>query len=126
LIPEIKVREIDIPDTHKIVIYRVLQEALHNAAKHSEATAVHLNLGCDADWIVLDIVDNGRGFDVEKTLSREDPLSGFGLVSMIERAEIVGGTLAIDSASGKGTRIRMNLPREPYASQARAVQTGPP
>jgi len=115
LIPEIKVRERDIPDTHKIVIYRVLQESLHNAAKHSEATEVHFSLKCDADWIVLDIADNGRGFDVEKTLSREDPLSGFGMVGMIERAEIVGGSLSIDSAAGKGTHIRMNLPRKPYA-----------
>ena len=115
LIPEIKVRENDIPDTHKIVIYRVLQESLHNAAKHSEAAEVYLSLKCDTDWIVLDIADNGRGFDVEKALSREDPLSGFGLVGMIERAEIVGGSLRIDAASGKGTHIRMNLPREPYA-----------
>ena len=115
LIPKIRVRENDIPDTHKIVIYRVLQESLHNAAKHSEATEVRLSLKCDADWIALDIADNGRGFDVEKTLSREDPLSGFGLVGMIERAEIVGGSLTIDSASGKGTHIRMNLPRKPYA-----------
>jgi PAS domain S-box-containing protein len=115
LTPQIEIREEDVPDTLKIVIYRVLQESLHNAARHSEATEIGISLKSDADWIALEVVDNGCGFDVRKILRREDPLSGFGLASMIERAEIVGGSLTIDSAAGRGTRIRMNLPRVPYA-----------
>ncbi|MEJ2164835.1 MAG: PAS domain S-box protein [Desulfobacterales bacterium] len=115
LTSQIEIREEDIPDTLKIVIYRVLQESLHNAARHSEATEIGIRLKSDADWIALEVVDNGCGFNVRKILSREDPLSGFGLASMIERAEIVGGSLTIDSAAGRGTRIRMNLPRVPYA-----------
>ena len=114
--PQIEVREEDIPETQKIVIYRVLQESLNNAAKHSDAMKIDVSLKSDADRIVLEVTDNGRGFDVQKTLDREDPLSGNGLANMIERAEIVGGSLSIDSASGKGTYIRLNLPHEPYAA----------
>ena len=110
LIPQIEIRDEDIPDTLKIVIYRVLQESLHNAAKHSEATEIYIGLKSDADRIVLEVADNGCGFDVQKTLSRQDPLSGFGLASMRERAEIVGGSLAINSSPGKGTCISMILP----------------
>jgi signal transduction histidine kinase len=113
--PQIEVREEDIPETHKIVIYRVLQESLNNAAKHSDAMEIDVSLKSDADRIVLEVADDGRGFDVQKALKREDPLSGFGLVNMIERAEIVGGSLTIDSAYGKGTRIKMILSQEAYA-----------
>lgn len=114
LTPQIEAREEDIPDTLKIVVYRVLQESLHNAAKHSEASEIYVSLTSEANRIVLEVADNGCGFDVQKKLSRENSLSGFGLASMIERAEIVGGSLTIDSAHGKGTRIKMTLNPEPY------------
>jgi signal transduction histidine kinase len=57
----------------------------------------------------LEIDDNGCGFDVQKILSGQDPLCGYGLASMIERAEIAGGSLMIDSSPEKGTCIRMIL-----------------
>ncbi len=117
LTSQIEVREEDIPDTLKIVIYRVLQESLHNAAKHSAATEIYIGLKSESDRIVLEIADNGRGFDVQKTLGRQDSMSGYGLASIRERAEIVGGSLAIDSSPGKGTRIRMVLCQFPYASR---------
>jgi PAS domain S-box-containing protein len=116
LIPQIEVPEDDIPVTLKIVIYRVLQESLDNAAKHSDAGEIFIGLKHDADRILLEIADNGRGFDVCKTFGRQDPMSGYGLASIRERAEIVGGSLTIDSAPEAGTRIRMLIPRAPYAS----------
>jgi PAS domain S-box-containing protein len=108
--PNVEVRETDIPETCKIVIYRVLQECLHNAAKHSEATEIFISLKSDAQRIILEVNDNGCGFDVQQTLSRQDFLSGFGLASMKERAEIVGGSLTIDSSPGKGTQVKTILP----------------
>ena len=114
---QIEVREEDIPETLKIVIFRVLQESLHNAAKHSEATEIAIGLKTDRHQIVLEVVDNGGGFDVQKVLDRQDALSGYGLASMQERAEIVGGSFAIDSSPGKSTRIKMILPPTPYASE---------
>jgi signal transduction histidine kinase len=113
---QIQVREKDIPENLKIVIYRVLQESLHNAAKHSEASEITLSLKANPEQIVVEVADNGGGFDVQKTLARHDSFTGYGLASMQERAEIVDGTLTIDSAPGKGTCIKMTLPQEPYAS----------
>jgi PAS domain S-box-containing protein len=124
LFPQIEARENDIPETLKIVIYRVLQETLQNAAKHSEATEIIIGLKREAQQIVLEVGDNGCGFDVQKTLGRYDPLSGYGLTSIRERAEIVGGCLAIDSSPGEGTCIKMILPRKPYASGILSDQTG--
>jgi len=117
LTQHIEVREEDISDTLKIVIYRVLQESLHNAAKHSDAAEIRIGLKSDSDRFVLEVADNGCGFDVQKTLSRLDPLSGYGLASIRERAEIVGGSLAIDSSPGEGTSIKMILPQAPYVSK---------
>jgi len=122
--PRIEIREEDIPETLKIVIYRVLQESLHNAAKHSNATEVAISLKTDPHQIVLEVVDNGAGFDVQKALGPKDPLNGYGLANMLERAEIVGGSLVIDSSPGKGTRIRMILSQTPYASETLLDETG--
>jgi PAS domain S-box-containing protein len=115
--PKIEIREEDIPDTLKIVIYRVLQESLHNAAQHSKSTEITIRLKNDVHQIVLEVADNGCGFDVQKALSWDDLLGGFGLASMKGRAEIVGGSLTIDSFPGKGTSIKMVLPQESYASR---------
>lgn len=107
------ITEDDVPEAMKIVIYRIVQESLSNAAKHSEATSVHLRLG-NADGnrtIVLVIEDDGRGFDVREILSNKDPLSGYGLTAMRERCEIVGGSFHIHSRAGQGTVIRVMLPR---------------
>jgi PAS domain S-box-containing protein len=110
LTPQIEVQEDEIPEILKIVIFRVLQEALHNAVKHGRATAISVGLNGDADRIALEVADNGCGFYVQEILRRQDPLSGYGLASMQQHAEIVGGSLTIDSLTGKGTRIRMTLP----------------
>jgi PAS domain S-box-containing protein len=114
--PRIEAREEDIPESLKILIYRVLQESLHNAAKHSEAEEVYISLKTDPQQIVLEVSDNGNGFDVQQALGRHDPLNGYGLVSMQEHAEIADGSLTIDSSPGEGTCIKMILPQVPYAS----------
>ena len=114
--PRIEVREEDIPESLKILIYRVLQESMHNAAKHSKAQEVYISLKTDPHQIVIEVADNGSGFDVQEALDRHDPLNGYGLASMQEHAEIADGSLRIDSSPGEGTRIKMILPKEPYAS----------
>jgi DNA-binding NarL/FixJ family response regulator/two-component sensor histidine kinase len=86
---------------------RILQEALTNARKHSEARNVLVNLGAEGKKMWAEVTDDGRGFGPET-------ISGVGLRSMQERARAVGGTLNIDSEPGKGTKVRleMNLARE--------------
>lgn len=107
-----EITEGDVPETMKIIIYRIVQEGLSNAAKHSEAGSVSLQM-VFADGkrsISLSIRDEGRGFDVKEILSGNDPLSGYGLTAMRERCEIFGGSFHIDSQPGLGTKINAIFP----------------
>ena len=107
-----EIAETDVPEEMKIILYRLIQEGISNAEKHSEASAIRLKLAFTdgGQSISLIIEDDGRGFNVEETLSRKDPLSGYGLIAMRERCEIFGGSFHIDSAPGRGTRINAILP----------------
>jgi PAS domain S-box-containing protein len=104
---EIEIHETDIPSPLKTVIYRILQEALNNVAKHSRADRIRLGLKKKKNKIELKIQDNGRGFDFSKAVSLKPSRRGFGLASMRERAELSGATFEIKSAKGEGTQIRV-------------------
>ncbi len=109
---EKNIAEEDVPEAMKIIIYRIVQEGLSNAEKHSEAHHIRLQMGYadGGQSISLRIEDDGRGFDVNEVLSEKDPLSGYGLTAMRERCEIIGGSFHIDSHPGQGTRINAILP----------------
>lgn len=81
-------------------LFRVVQEALTNAARHSGATEVRLALHSDLDQLALCISDNGQGFDAQHRNGQ-----GFGLLSMRERMETLGGSLEVQSSPGEGTHI---------------------
>lgn len=104
---QIDITENDIPLPLKTTIYRVLQEALNNVAKHSEADGVQLFLYKRSDEIALTVIDNGRGFNLENTISLTPSQRGFGLASMRERAQLSGGRFDICSDIGEGTTIRV-------------------
>jgi signal transduction histidine kinase len=98
-----------LPDTVKTCIYRVVQEALHNCEKHSGASKVRVTVRQMADVLALEVEDNGRGFQLnEKGMPNQT--KGLGLLGIRERAAIAKGSLAIDSAPGKGTRIVLQIP----------------
>ena len=107
---EIDLEEGEVPDPLKTVIYRVMQEALNNIAKHSKAEVVRLALRKRKGRIELMIEDNGAGFDSQAMLSVKSPVNGFGLSSMRERTELSGGVFAIDSSMGVGTTIQASWP----------------
>jgi signal transduction histidine kinase len=90
------------PD-QETALYRVAQEALHNALQHSGAAAVRVRLTRSARRVILEVGDDGHGF------TPQAPSGGVGLVSMRERAAAAGGTLAIKSGDG-GTLVRMTVP----------------
>jgi PAS domain S-box-containing protein len=99
------IEEDEIPDTLKIVIYRIMQEALNNIAKHSKATLVEVSLSKNDSTIALHIRDNGCGFDINTVLSNQTGNTGLGLVSMKERTELSGGVFAVRSSKWCGTSI---------------------
>ena len=86
-------------------IYRVLQEALNNVSRHSGATDAWISLRFSPDSLELEVEDHGTGFVAEK-MQR-----GIGLVAMRERAELIGGTLAISPRAQGGTKVRLQIPR---------------
>ena len=103
----IEIEEGDIPSPLKTVIYRILQEALNNVAKHSQADRVELRLHKTADGMDLTLSDNGNGFDLTRAISLQPSRRGFGLASMRERAQLSGGKFEIRSAPQEGTTIRV-------------------
>jgi len=116
---EINIEENDVPESLKIVIFRVLQEALNNVAKHSEADLVHVRLSKTDGSIELAVEDNGKGFEVMEALSVGSSERGFGFGSMRERTELSGGTFVIDSVKGKGTIVRASWPTRGLQSKVK-------
>ena len=103
----INVEENEVPPYLKTTIYRIMQEALNNVAKHSRASLVHLQLKKNGRGLNLSIKDNGRGFDLDKAMALKTSSRGFGLASMRERAELSGASFEINSAGESGTMIKV-------------------
>lgn len=106
----IEVDEEAIPEIYKIVIYRIVQEAMNNAAEHARPSVIRSTIDVDNDQLRLIVQDDGVGFDPEKVFASNDPMTGFGLRSMRDRTEISGGIFAIDSQAGSGTKVKVLLP----------------
>ena len=107
---ESKINDIDgiIPKEKEINLIRILQEALGNILKHSNADVISINLLNSQNKILLLIKDNGKGFSTED--NPENHSKGLGLDGMIERAKILGGLLKIYSSPGKGTILTLEIP----------------
>ena len=93
----------ELPEEHKINIFRIVQEALNNVCRHARASSVEITLKADEGRISVTIRDDGRGF-------RKPRPSGLGLIGMHERAESLGGSLMVKSEPGQGTTIEVCLP----------------
>jgi len=101
----LEILEDEISDAIKVVIFRVAQEAMTNAARHGKGTSAKISLGKGADRIEFVVQDNGQGFDLGNSPR------GIGLESMRERVEISGGIFKIESVVGAGTTIRASWPK---------------
>lgn len=97
-----------LPNQTELVAYRIVQEALSNIFKHSQATEATVTLVLRGRELRITVRDNGRGFDVGRTLASRE--RGLGLFGMQERAALVGGHLELASAPGAGTRVTASLP----------------
>ncbi|GEL23960.1 histidine kinase [Pseudonocardia sulfidoxydans NBRC 16205] len=96
-----------LPDV-EVALFRVAQEALANVAKHSDATTVGITLSYMDDVVVLDVRDDGRGFDLPDRAG-----GGFGLTAMEQRVHRVSGRLTVESAPGEGTALSASVPAIP-------------
>lgn len=117
-IPQVAV-DVDLADTRlpdhvELALYRIAQECLQNVVKHSQASNARLTFavepGDSGDVARLEIVDNGVGFDRFENPLGGDEMGGYGLLSMAERADIVGGRLNIRSRPGSGTTVTATIP----------------
>lgn len=89
----------------EVMVFRAIQELLGNAARHSQATLIKINVDLTDDLIRVSVDDNGKGFDIDSVQEQN-----LGLKLIRERTEMLGGTFEIDSATGKGTRVMFSLP----------------
>ena len=106
-------------ETEELAVYRVMQEALQNVHKHARAAGVGVDWSrASRNW-VLHVTDDGVGFDLVKAARRQKSV---GLLSMRERAELIGGTLQIQSTPGNGTAVTLLLPTEPTIERLRKVE----
>ncbi len=106
---EISGEEIPLPPAYGVTLLRSSQEALENVRKHAQARQVNLTLSFMNDQVILDVQDDGQGFDPQHPRI-EGQNHGYGLVGMRERVEQLGGSLVIESAPGEGTTLVIDLP----------------
>jgi signal transduction histidine kinase len=105
-----------LPHDVTLCLYRIVQEALQNAIRHSGARQVQITLRGAEDQLTLTIVDDGVGFDVDAAWGK-----GLGLLSMSERLESIDGSVNIQSRPGAGTRVDVVIPIAPLEERAAAV-----
>jgi signal transduction histidine kinase len=107
----------DLPEEHKICVFRIVQEALNNVCRHARASSVEIGTSAADGELAVSIRDDGRGFVASRR-------TGLGLIGMQERVESLGGALHIDSGPGKGTAIDIRLPLPRRAAANRPVAAG--
>jgi signal transduction histidine kinase len=109
-----------IPVPIAIALYRIVQESLQNIKKHAAATAVHIALFGGATNIEMSIRDDGTGFDPQTRRNG----TGLGLISMAQRAKLIGGVFEIKSNLNRGTRIHVSVPLQVYKGQNASAAAG--
>jgi len=100
--------DIELNSQQSLTLFRILQESLSNIAKHSKATIVTVLLNTESNKLVMEVIDNGTGFDIHNN-GRQD---SYGMIGMKERVVLLEGKLNVESEIGKGTNIRVSIPWE--------------
>jgi two-component system, NarL family, sensor histidine kinase UhpB len=106
----------------ELALYRIVQEALSNVARHAGANHALVRVEWGADAVTATVEDDGRGFDVDSVLAVDD--GGLGLFGMYERADYIGGRVEIESEPGAGTRVRAIIPLRLAAPSSAAASPG--
>ncbi len=101
--------------------FSIVQEAVNNALKHAQAQNIWVRLSEKAGTLVVEVEDDGVGFDVESVLKSYQERGSFGMVNMNERADLIGGTLTVVSAEGQGTTVMLRVPVESTVAEVSHV-----
>jgi len=108
------------------VVFYIVEEAVNNARKHARAENVWVRMRPVQDNLaLLEVIDNGVGFDVEAVNKAYDKRGSLGMVNLRERTELVNGVLNIQSTLGKGTRVQVFIPLTEEAAERLHHATGP-
>jgi PAS domain S-box-containing protein len=104
----LEVREEEVPELLKVVIFRITQEALNNIGRHARATQALVYLGREEDRLKLVVKDNGDGFETQRPAETNGEPAGMGLSSMKERSDLSGGSFSLKTRPGQGTVIEIS------------------
>jgi PAS domain S-box-containing protein len=104
--------ETELPEEIRGTLYRSVREILSNVLKHAGATEVSVDFSSGKGWLRVSVADNGRGFESEEALSNPEKKGRFGLFSIRERMNLLGGSLSVASSSGEGSKITLLVPLE--------------
>jgi signal transduction histidine kinase len=96
---------LELDDERATATFRVIQESLTNVARHAQASRVDIHLERSSEHVLIEVRDNGKGFDPEQL-----PKGTLGMLGMRERGHMLGGKVTIDSPPGQGVRVRVNIP----------------
>ncbi|WTL56922.1 GAF domain-containing sensor histidine kinase [Nocardia sp. NBC_01499] len=107
---ELELTDHRLPEHIELALYRIAQECLQNVVKHADAHVATLRFAVHDDIARLEIADDGIGFDTSERPLGANEMGGYGLLSMAERAELVGGRLSIRSRPGSGTTVTVKIP----------------
>lgn len=108
------------------VIFDIVEEAINNARKHAKAKLISVSAMRQQDMAIIQIADNGDGFDVEQVNEGYESRTSLGMVNMKERAALLDGTLSVESVQGKGTTITLLIPLKSLSAVAAATGFGRP
>jgi len=103
---ESSISKLEISSQQSVALYRVLQEALTNVVRHAKASSVHVQLSVNSNKLIMEIIDNGIGFDQNYKVRQDS----YGLIGMKERVFLLEGELTIRGETGKGTTVRIEMP----------------
>jgi len=105
-----KLHDVDVDDTLRTLLYRIIKELLFNVVKHADTDAANVYVEAPDSFVRLTVSDNGKGFDPAHLRSSGGESGGFGLLSISERISLMGGTFEIESAPGRGSRFVLTTP----------------
>lgn len=99
------------------IIFSVIEEAVNNARKHARARLITVSVRQQSGFALVEIADNGVGFDVNKVISNYEGRGSLGMINLRERAELLDATINVESVIGKGTMITMVVPLKPIEAE---------